>query len=175
MVHRNLTFATLTTAKHALFVFRHRSDRTLYVSTPFLPGATKPSFMQALLGQIISAYREALERNTRKETTQNDKKGDAGQDGQNDNDMRHHRGNCRGGRGNGGRGNGGRGGGNGGTREGDDCDDGGCRGHCEEGIYNATHSKMFESNEKADQGIKIPVATHEQLALSKVCNFPDCS
>jgi hypothetical protein len=32
------------------------------VSTPFLPGATTPTFTQALLSQMICAYQEALER-----------------------------------------------------------------------------------------------------------------
>jgi hypothetical protein len=62
MLHRDLTFASLTTLKHAVMVYRSRSTRTLYVSTPFFPGATTPTFTQALLSQIICAYQEALER-----------------------------------------------------------------------------------------------------------------
>jgi hypothetical protein len=199
MVHRDLTFSTLTTAKHALLVYRSRSDQTLYVSTPFLPGAKNPSFMQALLGQIISAYCEALERNKLKKMTQNkNKKGDVGQDGQNDNDVGHHGGNGRSGGSHGrdDRGNGNRGGdrsksrrkysgggrGNGGrkcgdTPEGDHADHADSCGHYEEGLYNVTPSTIPESNEKAHRIIaldEIPVATrssNEQLALSKVCHF----
>jgi len=62
MLHRDLTFASLTTLKHAVMVYRSRSTRTLYVSTPFLPGATTPTFTQALLSQMICAYQEALRR-----------------------------------------------------------------------------------------------------------------
>src|ERR1700722_3289677 len=146
MVHRDLTFATLTTLKHALFVYRSRSDRTLYVSTPFLPGATKPSFMQALLGQIISAYCEALERNAQNE----DQDGDTGQDVQNGSDVGHQDDD----EGNGGGGNGGRG-----ARGNDSCecsaheddrregDHGGSHGHSEGGIHND------ERKEKAHQEI----------------------
>ena len=62
MLYRDLTFASLTTLKHAVMVYRSRSTQTLYVSTPFLPGATTPTFTQALLSQMICAYQEALQR-----------------------------------------------------------------------------------------------------------------
>ena len=62
MLHRDLTFASLTTLKHAVMVYRSRSAQTLYVSTPFLPGATRPTFTQALLSQMIFAYKEAFDR-----------------------------------------------------------------------------------------------------------------
>jgi len=63
MVHRDLSFSALSTLKHAVMVYRSRSTQTLYVSTPFLPGAKSPTLTQALLGQIITAYLEALARN----------------------------------------------------------------------------------------------------------------
>jgi hypothetical protein len=62
MVHRDLSFSALSTLKHAVMVYRSRSTQTLYVSTPFLPGAKSPTLTQALLGQIITAYLEALAR-----------------------------------------------------------------------------------------------------------------
>jgi hypothetical protein len=62
MLYRDLTFASFTSLKHAVMVYRERSTQTLYVSTPFLPGATAPTFTQALLGQIICADKEALQR-----------------------------------------------------------------------------------------------------------------
>jgi hypothetical protein len=65
MLHRDLTFASLTTLKHGVMVYRSRSDQTLYVSTPFLPGATTPTFTQAVLSQIICAYKEAQQRDAR--------------------------------------------------------------------------------------------------------------
>jgi hypothetical protein len=62
MLSRDLTFASLTTLKHAVMVYRSRSEQTLYVSTPFLPGATTPTFTQALLSQMVCAYQEAQQR-----------------------------------------------------------------------------------------------------------------
>src|ERR1700722_18330487 len=161
------------------------------MSTQFFPGASNPTFMQALLGQIVSAYGEARESNSLQEAVQNeDQEDDAGQDGQNDNDMEDHDdGGGHGGR-NGGRGDGGssksrrkRNGGRG--PEGNDShncgiahegDHGGSHGRHEEGLYNVTHSKLSgieKQKERAHQDItlngrKIPVATrsvNEQLAL----------
>jgi hypothetical protein len=60
MVHRDLTFSALSTVKHAIMVYRSRPTQTLYVSTPFLPGANSPTATQTLLGQMISAYQDAL-------------------------------------------------------------------------------------------------------------------
>jgi hypothetical protein len=56
MVYRDLNFGAIYTLKHAVMVCRSPSEQTLYVSTPFLPGATNPTFTQALLSQIVSAY-----------------------------------------------------------------------------------------------------------------------
>jgi hypothetical protein len=53
-LHRNLTFASLITLKHAVMVYRSRSQQTLYVSTPFLPGATTPTLV-ATVGRTKDA------------------------------------------------------------------------------------------------------------------------
>jgi hypothetical protein len=181
MVHHDLSFAVLTSLKHALFAYRSRADQTLYVSTPFHPGANNPSFMQALLAQVVSAYCEAEARDSRR----GDQDGDAGQSdsGSQDGDGGeggHSRGNTRGG----GRGRG-RGRGASHKRDGGDgsrnCSvaheggHGGSQRRYEEGIYNASHSEKPKQKETASQDITsrwdIPVATrnsNEQLTLSKV-------
>jgi hypothetical protein len=68
MVHRDLNFAAISNLKEAVMVYRSPSEQTLYVSTPLLPGATNPTFTQALLSQIIVAYQERLARNSSTET-----------------------------------------------------------------------------------------------------------
>jgi hypothetical protein len=64
MVYRDLNFGAIYTLKHAVMVCRSPSEQTLYVSTPFLPGATNPTFTQALLSQIVSAYQAYSARNS---------------------------------------------------------------------------------------------------------------
>ena len=81
MVHRDLSFSALSTLKHAVMVYRSRSTQTLYVSTPFLPGAKSPTLTQALLGQIITAYLEALARD-------NSSRKPGGEEGDSDKDSR---------------------------------------------------------------------------------------
>lgn len=59
MVHRNLTFTTLTSIKHTVAVYRSRSQQRLYVSTPLHPGALNPSLPILLLSQIVAAFKDA--------------------------------------------------------------------------------------------------------------------
>jgi hypothetical protein len=181
MVHRDLSFAVLTTLKHALFAYRSRADQTLYVSTPFHPGADNPSFMQALLAQVVSAYCEAMERNSlwgvqdgdAGQSDSGSQDGDGGEGGRG-------RGDTRGGGHGRGRGRGAshkRGGGDGSRNCGvaHEGGHGGSQRCCEEGIYNVRHSEKPKQKETARQDITsrwdIPVATrnsNEQLTLSKV-------
>jgi hypothetical protein len=64
MVHKDLSFSVISSLKHNIMVYRSRFEQTLYVSTPFFPGATTPTLTQSFLGQIICAYEEALARSS---------------------------------------------------------------------------------------------------------------
>jgi hypothetical protein len=176
MVHCDLSFAVLTTVKHALFVHRSRDDQTLYVSTPFHPGAKNPSFMQALLAQVVSAYCEALERNSRTGGQDSDagQSDSGGQDGDGG-DVGCGRGNSCGGRGRGANHNHGEGNGSHDCGVAHKSGHGGSQRCYEEGIYNVRHFEKPNQQERANQDItshrEIPVATksfNEQLAFSKV-------